>query len=319
MNTPQSKIQNDTKLLDAYSNAVIDVVDTVGPAVVQIYVDKKSNDAAFGGQGMGSGFLVTPDGFVLTNNHVVESAKDIQVMVTSGQTYNGTLVGTDPATDLALVRMLGQDLPFAQLGDSDQLKVGQLVIAIGNPYGFQNTVSTGVVSALGRAMRSTSGKMIENIIQSDVSLNPGNSGGPLVDSRGKVIGINTAMIQIAQGISLSISSNIATWVISELISFGHVRRGVLGITAATTSIPVQIQKIFKLQSPAVVEIMSVQKGSPAHKSNLQKGDLLFEVNGKKISGVDQLTKAISQKPAGTTFAITFLRNFRLHSVSITSN
>lgn len=312
MNTSQSHIQDDKQLLDAYSNAVIDVVDTVGPAVVQIYVQKPQ-------QGMGSGFIVTPDGFVLTNNHVVENAKEIKVMITTGQTFDGQLVGTDPATDLALLRLIGNGLPFAELGDSDKIKAGQLVIAIGNPYGFSNTVSTGVVSALGRTMRSTTGKLIENIIQTDVSLNPGNSGGPLVDSRGKVIGINTAMIQMAQNIGLAVSSNIASWVVSELISFGRVRRSVLGITARTTQIPVQIQKIFKLQFPAVVEIIEVKKGSLADRAKLQIGDFLFKVNDQQVASIDQLSRAIGQKPVGSTFDITFLRDYRLHTVSVTSN
>src|SRR5579872_1242068 len=276
MNQTQRGRENDDQLLDAYSNTVVNVVEIIGPAVVQIknLADKESETT----HGMGSGVIITPDGFVLTNNHVVQGGKAMEVTLTTGKSYDGQLIGTDPATDLGLLRVLDNGLPFAQLGDSDRLRVGQLVIAIGNPYGFQSTVSTGVISALGRAMQNQEGKFIENIIQTDSSLNPGSSGGPLVDSQGKIVGINTAMIRMAQGIGLAVPSNTATWVISELISFGKVRRGILGIMAKTQSIAVQIQKIFKLKFPTLVEIISVEKGSAAENSGLKTGDLIFKVN-----------------------------------------
>ncbi|HEV2339466.1 MAG TPA: trypsin-like peptidase domain-containing protein [Patescibacteria group bacterium] len=308
--------EHDDQLLDAYSNAVIHVVDTVGPAVVQIksFVSKDSRE----GQGIGSGIIITPDGFVLTNNHVVHGAKATEVTLTTGKSYDGQLIGTDPTTDLALLRLLDNSLPFASLGNSEKLRVGQLVIAIGNPYGFQSTVSAGVISALGRTMQSQNGKFIENVIQTDSSLNPGNSGGPLVDSQGKVIGINTAIMQMAQGIGLAVPSNTATWVISELIRFGKVKRGVLGITAKTVSIAVQIQKIFKLTFPTMVEILSVQKGSAAENAGFQKGDLIFQVNDKHISGVDSLNREVGQRPAGSLFTVTFFRNYKIKEVQITS-
>ncbi len=304
---PQTGTQSDKELLDAYSNAVISVVDLVGPAVVKIQ-----------GVGMGSGVIITPDGFVLTNNHVIEEANKIEVVVTTGKTYKAQLVGRDPATDLALLRLLDNGLPFAELGNSETLKVGQLVIAIGNPFGFQSTVSTGVVSALGRTMRSTQGKLIENVIQTDVSLNPGNSGGPLVDSRGKIVGVNTAIIRQAAGIGLAVPSNTATWVISELISNGRVRRGVFGITVHTISIGVQIQKILKLIMPTVVEVMSVQKNSPAYKAGLMKGDYIYRFNDKQISSVDELNRLVGQQRTGMKYTVTFLRDLHIKEVLVVS-
>jgi S1-C subfamily serine protease len=318
MNTSHSPIQNDNELLDAYSNAVISVVEKVGPSVVQVLINK--NNAKDGSinssqmHGLGSGVIITPDGFILTNNHVVHNAHSVEVKLTTGESYDGQIVGTDPATDLALVRILANGLSFAQLGDSEKLRVGQLVIAIGNPYGFASTVSTGVISALERTMQTQEGKHIENVIQTSVPLNPGNSGGPLVDSRGKVIGINTAIIAMAQGLGLAVSSNTATWVISELISVGKVRRAALGIVARTTIIPVQVQKIFKLKSPTLAEIVSVQKGSPAETAALAPGDLLISVNNKPVSGVDDLTRIVGQKKAGTEFILTLLRDYHYREV-----
>ncbi len=317
MNSPQSHIQNDNELLDAYSNSVISVVEKVGPGVVQILVNK-SVSQTMQGQGIGSGVIITPDGFILTNNHVVENAQSIEVRLTSGESFPGEIVGTDPATDLALVRILANGLSYAELGDSEKLRVGQLVIAIGNPYGFQSTVSTGVVSALKRSMRSTEGRLIENVIQTSVPLNPGNSGGPLVDSRGKIIGINTAIIAMAQGLGLAVSSNTATWVVSELITVGKVRRAVLGIVAKTASLPVQVQKIFKLKLPTIVEIISVQKGSPAENALLETGDLIISINSKPIAGVDDLNREIGLKKAGTAFTLRILRNYHLKDITVTS-
>ncbi len=309
MTYPQSNTPDDKELLDAYSHAVVTVVENVGPAVVQIQTNN---------QGVGSGVIIAPDGYLLTNNHVVSHAHQADAMLTTGKTYKSEVVGTDPATDLALLRLPDSGLPFATLGNSDDIKVGQLAIAIGNPYGFQNTVSTGVVSALGRAIRNDDGRLIENVIQTDASLNPGNSGGPLVNSRGIVIGINTAMIPIAQGIGLAVPSNTAAWTVSELIRFGKTRRGVLGITGTTISIAIQIQKILKLESPTLVEVMSVQKDSPAEKSGLQKGDLLWKIDGKHISGIDLLIREVSQKPIGRLFTVTLLRNYRIKEVTISS-
>jgi len=317
MNLPYSPIHDDKELLDAYSNAVISVVEKVGPSVVQILTNKNS-EQTMQGQGLGSGVIITPDGFILTNNHVIDKAKTIEVGLTTGDSFPAEIVGTDPATDLALVRILANGLSYAELGDSEKVRVGQLVIAIGNPYGFQSTVSTGVVSALERTMRSKEGKLIENVIQTSVPLNPGNSGGPLVNNRGKVIGINTAVIAMAQGLGLAVSSNTATWVVSELISFGRVKRAVLGIVAKTTSIPVQVQKIFKLKLPTIVEIISVQKRSPAADALLESGDLIVSINSKPVAGVDDLNREIGLKKAGTVFTLRILRNYRLKDITVTS-
>ncbi len=316
MNYPHSSLQDDKELLDAYSNSVISVVEKISPSVVQILTNKDTQQMQ--GQGIGSGVIITPDGFILTNNHVVHNAQSLEVTLTTGASFPAEIVGTDPATDLALIRILENGLSFAELGDSEKVRVGQLVIAIGNPYGFQSTVSTGVVSALERTMRSTEGKLIENVIQTSVPLNPGNSGGPLVDSRGKIIGINTAIIAMAQGLGLAVSSNTATWVVSELISIGRVRRAVLGIVAKTASIPVQVQKIYKLKLPTIVEIISVQKESPAAHAELEKGDLIITVNGKSIAGVDDLNREIGLKKAGTEFTLRILRNYRLKDITVTS-
>ena len=213
---------SDQELLDAYSRAVIKVVETVGPSVVAISIRKNRAAGRRGvqpeGAGAGSGVIITPDGFVLTNNHVVEDSDGLEVSLTDGRTFSAQVIGTDPATDLAVIRISDGSLPASELGDSDLLKVGQLVIAIGNPLGFQSTVSAGVVSALGRSLRSQSGRLIDGVIQTDVALNPGNSGGPLVDSRGRVVGINTAMIYMAQGISFAIPINTASWVVTELVN-----------------------------------------------------------------------------------------------------
>lgn len=317
MNLPYSPIHDDNELLDAYSNAVISVVEKVGPSVVQIQTNKNISPATQS-QGLGSGVIITPDGFILTNNHVISNAKTIEVGLTTGELFRGQIVGTDPATDLALIRILANDLSYAELGNSEKLRVGQLVIAIGNPYGFQNTVSTGVVSALERTMRNSEGKFIENVIQTSVPLNPGNSGGPLVDSRGKVIGFNTAIIAMAQGLGLAVSSNTATWVASELITVGKVRRAVLGIVAKTASLPVQVQKILKLPFPTVVEIVAIQKGSPAEGAKLEKGDLILSINSKPVAGVDDINRELGQKKAGTAFTLNLLRNYRFKKTTVTS-
>ena len=219
----------DVELLDTYSRAVITVVDAVGPAVVSVSVGTQSRGTEADPIGAGWVRIITPDGYILTNDHVVHQATQIHVTLTNGTVLPATIVGLDPATDLAVIRAQGSGMPYATLGDSGLLRAGQLIIAIGNPFGFQSTVSTGVVSALGRALRSRQGRLIENIIQHTAPLNPGNSGGPLVNSRGRIIGINTAIIMMAQGIGFSIPSNSAKWVVPQLLTYGRVRRGHLGI------------------------------------------------------------------------------------------
>ena len=267
--------KSDVELLDAYSNAVITVVDAVGPAVTSISVGKQMRGAEPEQLGAGSGVVIAPDGYILTNDHVVHNAKHLTVTLTNGTTLGATVVGTDPATDLAVIRADGgANLPYATLGNSASLRVGQLVIAIGNPFGFQSTVSTGVVSALGRSLRSQQGRLIENIVQHTAPLNPGNSGGPLVDSRGRIVGINTAIIMIAQGIGFAISSDTAKWVVSQLLVHGRVRRGYLGIAARQRPVSRRLLRFHGLKGDMAVEVVSVASDSPAERGGVQTGDLI---------------------------------------------
>jgi S1-C subfamily serine protease len=300
--------ETDEDLLDAYSRAVVGVVEKVGPAVISIGVRKRTRSPRYGQEGAGSGVIIAPDGFVLTNHHVVEGAEDIQVRLTDGRGFSAHLVGSDPATDLAVVRAEASNLPTADLGDSDSLRVGQLVIAIGNPLGFQSTVSTGVISALGRALRSQSGRLIENVIQTDVPLNPGNSGGPLVDSRGRMIGINTAMIFMAQGISFAVPVNTVKWVVGELVTRGKVRRAYLGIAGQVRPIGRRIQRHLELQAATAVEVVSVEEEGPAHRAGLRDGDLLVGVNGKSVASVDDIHRLLTGWTGGSPLSLTILRN-----------
>ncbi len=300
--------ESDKDLLDAYSRAVVDVVDKVGPAVVSIHMKKNGQPNHPGGEGAGSGVIIAPDGFVLTNNHVVEGAKEVQVSLTDGSTYGAQLVGADPSTDLAVVRVGTNGLPSATLGRSDSLRVGQLVIAIGNPYGFSSTVSTGVISALGRSLRSQSGWLIDNMIQSDVSLNPGNSGGPLVDSGGRVIGINTAMIFMAQGLSFSIPVNTAKWVVSELVTRGEVRRAYLGIAGQVRPVNRQMQRYYELKADTVVQVISLVENGPAHRAGVREGDWIIALEGQAVTDVDDLHRLLAGRSAGERLNLTVLRN-----------
>lgn len=302
-----AELDRDEELLDAYSNAVTGVVEKVGPAVVSIGIKKQMRHNQFG-EGEGSGVIITPDGFILTNNHVVEDADLLEVHLTDGSHYPARIVGTDPATDLAVVRVSADSqLPTAILGNSDKLRVGQLAIAIGNPLGFQSTVSTGVISALGRSLRGQQGRLIENVIQTDVSLNPGNSGGPLVDSRGRVIGINSAMIYRAQGISFAIPVNTATWVVSEILTKGRVRRAYLGLSGQVRPISRRAQRYFELANDSVVEAVSVERGGPAYRGGLRAGDQIVALDGKPIGNVDDIHRLLTGHPGGTPVNLTVLR------------
>lgn len=305
---PAARVDSDEELLDAYSRAVIGVVDRVGPAVVSIGIKKRSRSRRERNEGTGSGVIIAPDGYVLTNNHVVEGANEIEVNLTDGSAFSAQVVGADPATDLAVVRVGGNGLPTAQLGDSGKLRVGQLVIAIGNPLGFQNTVSSGVVSALGRALRGQSGRLIENVIQTDVPLNPGNSGGPLVDSRGRVVGINTAIISMAQGISFAVPIDTAKWIVGELLTRGKVRRAYLGLAGQTRPIGRRTQRLFELSGSTAVEVISVEPNGPAHRAGLLERDLIVSVDGESIGAVDDIHRLLAGQTAGTIFSLTILRN-----------
>jgi S1-C subfamily serine protease len=304
---PAIRSDSDEDLLDAYSRAVVGVVDKVGPAVVSIAVKKQSRSRRIEGEGAGSGVVIAQDGFVLTNNHVIERANEVEVELTDGSTFPAQVVGADPATDLAVVRTGASGLPTAELGDSSSLRVGQLVIAIGNPLGFESTVSTGVISALGRALRSPSGRLIENVIQTDVPLNPGNSGGPLVDSRGRVIGINTAMLSMAQGISFAVPVNTARWVAGELLTRGKVRRAFLGLAGQVRPLSRRVQRYFELRASTAVEVVSVEDNSPARRAGLRERDLIVALNGQNVANVDDIHRLLSGLPAGSTLRLSILR------------
>ena len=298
---------NDMQLLDAYSRAVVSVVESVGPAVVSISAGRKPNYQEADQVGAGSGVIITPDGYILTNDHVVRNAKNLRVRLTDGTSLSAALIGKDPATDLAVIRANSAYLPSSILGGSNSLRVGQLVIAMGNPFGFQSTVSTGVVSALGRVLRSTQGRLIENIIQHTAPLNPGNSGGPLVDSSGKVIGINTAIIAMAQGIGFSIPANTAKWVVSQILTRGRVRRGFLGIGARQRPMDRRIVRFHGLDNNYAVEVLSVETSGPAGLAGLSVGDLIVGINGSDVQSVDDLHRFLSDWPIGRPVEIDVVR------------
>jgi S1-C subfamily serine protease len=311
---PSSQSLREEDLLDAYSEAVIAVVEKVGPAVVSISVRQAGSRGA-APDGAASGILLAPDGYILTNNHVVENAAGVEVGLRDGDTFQAEVVGTDPATDLAVVRVAANGLPVAALGDSDALRVGQLVIAIGNPFGFQSTVSTGVVSALGRALRSQTGRLIENVIQTSVPLNPGNSGGPLVDSRGRVIGINTAILGLAQGISLAVPSNTAQWVVSELLRNGKIRRAYLGLGAQARPVRRQAQHRYNL-TPTVVEVIHIERNGPAQRAGIVAGDLLLALNGQPVASVDDIHRQLAGTAAGARVALTIMRGSQRQEIQV---
>ncbi len=298
---------SEVELLDAYSRAVITVVDAVGPAVVGVTVRKSANAHEPEQQGAGSGVVIAPDGYILTNDHVVQGADAILVTLQDGRSFEATPVGTDPATDLAVLRASGSGFPFATLGNSSALKAGQLVIAIGNPLGFQSTVSTGVVSALGRALRSREGRLIENIIQHTAPLNPGNSGGPLVDSRGMVVGVNTAIIAMAQGIGFAIPADTARWVVSQLLTHGKVRRGSLGLAAQQLPLNRQLARFYHLQNNNAVEVVSVNKAGAAYKAGIRERDLIVSINGHTVESVDDIHRILSEWPIGEAMPLNIIR------------
>lgn len=308
----QSAALSDHYLLDAYSQAVIGVVKTVGPAVISVTTQREGGS----GGGMGSGFLITPDGFALTNSHVVHGRNKLKAITQEGDSLDATLVGEDPATDVALIRLAARDLPFAELGDSDTLQAGQLVIAMGNPLGFQSTVSTGVVSALGRSMRSQQGRLIENIVQHTAPLNPGNSGGPLLDSRGRVMGINTAIIALAQGLGFAVPSSTARWVLTELLTHGKVRRLSLGISAAPVMIPRRLVRDLDLLADRGVEVAEVLDSGPAAKAGVEAGDVIVAVNDRCVSDIDDLHRLLATLPHDRPFNLQLVRRERLVELSV---
>ena len=300
----------DSQLLDAYSHAVVSAAEKVSPSVAKIEVTQTArarNGESRERQGGGSGFIFTPDGLVLTNSHVVHDATRIQVALPDGRQLPAHLIGDDPATDLAVIRIDAPGLAAVELGDSQRLRVGQLAIAIGNPYGFQYTVTAGVVSALGRSLRSYSGRMIDDVIQTDASLNPGNSGGPLVSSDGKVIGVNTATIMGAQGLCFAIGINTAKFVASRLLTHGRIKRAYIGIEAQTVPLHRRIVRFYDLPKETGVMVIGVESGSPAQKARLREGDVIIALGKHAVAGVDDLHRLLSDAQVGEQNTVTIVR------------
>jgi S1-C subfamily serine protease len=293
---------DEQQALDAYSSVVVRVAEQLRPAVVNLRGGRR--------EGSGSGVLFTPDGFLLTNHHVVRGMSEIRVRLASGEEQSGRLVGADPWTDLAVVQTSGGKLPHATLGDSAALRVGQLVVAIGSPLGFESTVTAGVVSALGRTLRSITGHLVDNVIQTDAALNPGNSGGPLVDSRGRVIGINTAVIQPAQGICFAIPVNMAKHILPQLMKHGRVVRGYLGLHARVVPIPRDVARDFGLERHTAVEVIALEEDGPAAEAGLEEEDLIVALGDEPATNVDDLHRQLMKLPVGVPATITLLRGRR---------
>jgi S1-C subfamily serine protease len=296
----------DANLLDAYSQAVIRVVEQVGPSVLALTAARGDHSG-----GSGSGVIITPDGYALTNSHVVGGREKLSATTEEGDRLEATVVGDDPPTDLALLRLSSRELPHAGLGDSEQLRVGQLVIAMGSPLGLQSTVSTGVVSSRKRSLRGADGRLIENVIQHTAPINPGNSGGPLVDSRGRLVGINTAIIAFTQGLGFAVPSRTAQWVIGELLAHGRVRRLALGITVTVTPLSRRQIRQLDLLGESAVEIVSPLPGGAAEGAGLLAGDLIVAVNGRIVETPDDLHRILSGQAAATSLEVTVIRDGRL--------
>jgi S1-C subfamily serine protease len=305
----------DKEVLDSYSRAVTRVVEEIAPAVVSIAVRVQKGQSP--PVAAGSGIVIAPDGYILTNHHVIASARQVDARFTDGKVVRTRLVGMDPPTDLALIQTNASGLTYAPLGDSSSLRAGNLVIAIGNPLGFDSTVSTGVISALGRGLRSKEGRLIENVIQHTAPLNPGNSGGPLVNSHGEVVGINTAIIAMTQGIAFAISSNTAGWVVPQLLAHGRVRRGYLGIGAALRPLEKRLVRLFNLSKECAVEVISLDSQGPAAHAGIRMGDLIIGIGGKEVATVDDLHRFLTEWPFGSQVAITVIRAAeKLHLVIV---
>ena len=313
----QDVLATEAPLLDAYSQAVTRAVQTIAPSVVNIEVGVKVGEGRYRRGGSGSGFIFTPDGLILTNSHVVHGADRIEVTLADGRSVPATLTGDDPETDLAVIHIAANDLVAAALGDGKGIQVGQLAIAIGNPYGFQATVTAGVVSALGRSMRSRTGRSIDNVIQTDAALNPGNSGGPLVNSRGEVIGVNTAIIASAQGICFATSIETAKWVVSRLLRDGRIKRSRLGVAGQDVPLHRRLVRYHKLEAERAVMVMGVEDGSPAKSAGILEGDLLVAFDGRAIAGVDDLHRVLTDDRVGVPAKVTVLRRVEKLEIEVT--
>ena len=313
----------DDQVLDAYSQAVINVAEHVSPAVVNIEVQSQRGSVSRSDphlapevRGNGSGFLFTPDGFILTNSHVVHEAAQLMVTLADGRRAEADLIGDDPDTDVAVVRIHAPQLVPARLGDSHTIRVGQLVVAIGNPYGFQCTVTAGVVSALGRSLRSQSGRLIDNVIQTDAALNPGNSGGPLVTSRGEVIGVNTAVIVPAQGICFAIGITTATFVAGRLIKDGRIKRGSLGVAGQNVPLERPLVRRHTLAVPSGMLVLSVEPQSPAQRAGVRPGDVLVGYAGRTVAGIDDLHRLLVEEQVGISAPLMVIRSGEIFTLDI---
>jgi S1-C subfamily serine protease len=308
---------SEREALDAYSAAVIGAVERVAPSVVKIETLRpaqgRDGESVQRPAGSGSGFVFTPDGFVITNSHVVDGGSGWRVTAPDGEPMRAALIGSDPDTDIAVVRVVGGGAaeipPAVELGDSAALRVGQLVIAVGNPLGFDHTVTAGVVGALGRGMRSVGGRLVEQVIQTDAALNPGNSGGPLVDARGRVVGVNTAMIAGAQGLAFAIPVNLAVDIASRLINHGRIHRGYLGLSVAPARLTRRQVRHFQLAAESAVRVVEVQEGSPAALAGLGRGDLIVSVDGHAVADPDELHRLLSQERIGVPVVVEVLRAY----------
>jgi S1-C subfamily serine protease len=312
---------SDFQLLDAYSQTVVRVAQNVSNAVAHLKVTKPKTAQGPQNQpnnngGTGSGFVISTDGFLVTNSHVINGAERIEAALPDGRNFTARIVGDDPATDIAVVKIDGDNLATATFGPSDLLQVGQIAIAIGNPFGFQYTLTAGVVSALGRTLRSQSGRLIDDVIQTDAALNPGNSGGPLVNSSGQVIGVNTAVILPAQGLCFAVSSNLAQFVVGKLILEGRVRRGFLGISAQAVPLPVKITDTLQLPTKGGILIQQVEPGGSAQQAGMLNGDVMVQFEGKPIDSIDDLHKALDEQSIGRLCSAWVLRNGALKKIDL---
>jgi S1-C subfamily serine protease len=304
----------DTVLLDAYSKTITGVVSTVAPSVVHIQVQKQVRDPRTSQQRLmpasGSGFIISSDGFIVTNNHVIENAESIQVALSDGRTVNAELKGTDPSTDIAILKIYESGLKTLAFADSDELQPGQIAIAIGNPLGLQHTVTAGVVSALGRTLRANNGRLIDDVIQTDASLNPGNSGGPLLNSSGHVIGVNTATIPSAQGLCFAVSSNVAAYVAGKLIMEGRVKRAQLGLAGQLVNLTERMIAVNRLTTKTGVYVFEIVPDSPAYNHNIRNGDIIVGFNGQSIASVDDLHIVLNEKTINRRCELAVLREGR---------
>ena len=312
----RSDVSADDSLLDEYSRSVVSAVSRVAPAVVNIEIQQRAKGRPREVAGSGSGFMITPDGFILTNSHVVHHANRIVVNLSDGREYPAQLIGDDPETDLAVIRIDASQLTHVRLADSESLRVGQIAIAIGNPLGFQASVTAGVISALGRSMYSQSGRLIDNIIQTDAALNPGNSGGPLVNSAGEVIGVNTAMIRPAQGICFAIASNTAKLVAGWLIRDGRIRRSYIGVAGQNVPLHRRVVRFYNLPLETGVLVASVEKDSPAQRAGLREGDIIVAFNQRPIGTVHDLHKMLVSEQIGVTARLLIIRRTEKLELSV---